>query len=69
MNPTLPLLRSWLAAAYAGAGRIEEAQWQVEELMALNPDFSLEHVTNVFPVRDPAYLERLIADLRKAGLN
>jgi adenylate cyclase len=69
MNPTLPLLRSWLAAAYAGAGRVEEAQWQVEELMALNPDFSLEHVTNVFPIRDPAYLDRLIADLRKAGLN
>jgi TolB-like protein/DNA-binding winged helix-turn-helix (wHTH) protein/cytochrome c-type biogenesis protein CcmH/NrfG len=68
MNPTLPLLRSWLAAAYAGAGRIEEAQWEVEELMALNPGFSLEHVRSVYPVRDPAQLERLIADLRKAGL-
>ncbi len=68
MNPTLPLLRSWLAAAYAGAGRIDEAQWEVAELMALNPGFTLEHVRNVYPIRDPAYRERLIADLRKAGL-
>ncbi len=68
MNPTLPLLRSWLAAAYAGAERIDEAQWEVAELMALNPGFSLEHVRTVYPIRDPAYLERLIADLREAGL-
>jgi TolB-like protein/DNA-binding winged helix-turn-helix (wHTH) protein/Tfp pilus assembly protein PilF len=68
MNPTYQMLRLWLAAAYAGSGRIEEAQWEAAELMALNPSFTLEHVETVFPIRDPAYRERLIADLRKAGL-
>jgi TolB-like protein/DNA-binding winged helix-turn-helix (wHTH) protein/Tfp pilus assembly protein PilF len=68
MNPTYQMLRLWLAAAYAGSGRIEEAQWQAAELMALNPGFTLEHVRTVYPIRDPQYLDRLIADLRKAGL-
>jgi tetratricopeptide (TPR) repeat protein len=68
MNPTYQMLRLWLAAAYAGSGRIEAAQWEAAELMALNPSFTLEHVNTVFPIRDPEYRERLIADLRKAGL-
>ena len=42
MNPTYQMLRLWLAAAYAGAGRVEEAQWEAAELMALNPGFTLE---------------------------
>ncbi len=69
MNPTYQMLRLWLAAAYAGSGRLEEAQWEATELMALNPSFTLEHVETVFPIRDPAYRARLIADLRKAGLH
>jgi TolB-like protein/DNA-binding winged helix-turn-helix (wHTH) protein len=68
MNPTFQMLRLWLAAAYAASGRIEDAQWQADELMALNPSFSLAHIQRVYPIRDPRYRERLLADLRKAGL-
>jgi thioredoxin-like negative regulator of GroEL len=68
MNPTYQMLRLWLAAAYAGSGRIEEAQWEAVELMAMNPDFRLGHVRRVYPIRDPDYRERLLADLRTAGL-
>ena len=68
MNPTYQMLRLWLAAAYAGLERIEEAQWEAAELLAFNPDFRLEHVRRVYPIRDPDYRERLLADLRKAGL-
>jgi tetratricopeptide (TPR) repeat protein len=68
MSPTFQWLRLWLAAAYAGSGRIEEAQWEAAELMALNPGFRLEHVRRVHPIRDPDYRERFLADLRKAGL-
>ncbi|MGB5831591.1 MAG: tetratricopeptide repeat protein [Thiohalocapsa sp.] len=67
-NPTYQMLRLWLAAAYAGSGRIEEAQWQAAELIALKSGFSLGHVESVYPIRDPDYRARLIADLRKAGL-
>ena len=68
MNPTYQMLRLWLAAAYAGSGRIEEAQWEAAELMALNPGFTLEYVRRVYPIRDPDYRERFLADLGQAGL-
>ncbi len=68
MNPSYQMLRLWLAAAYAGSGRIDEAQWEAAELLALNPGFRLEHVRRVYPIRDPDYRERLLSDLRKAGL-
>lgn len=68
MNPSFQMLRLWLAAAYAAAGRIDDAEWQAAEAMALNPGFTLDHVRRVYPIRDPDYRERLLADLRKAGL-
>lgn len=68
MNPTHHMLRLWLAAAYAGVGRIADAEWQATELLALNPDFSLDYVKTLYPIRDPQYLERLINDLRRVGL-
>ncbi|MCF7992399.1 MAG: winged helix-turn-helix domain-containing protein [Thiohalocapsa sp.] len=68
MNPTFQMLRLWLAAAYAGTGRLEDASWQAAEAMALNPDFTLAHIRDVYPISDPDYLERLLHDLRTAGL-
>jgi TolB-like protein/DNA-binding winged helix-turn-helix (wHTH) protein/Tfp pilus assembly protein PilF len=68
MNPSYQMLRLWLAAAYAGSGRIEEAQWEAAELMALKPGFTLGYVQRVYPIRDPDYRERFLTDLGKAGL-
>ena len=68
MNPSYQMLRLWLAAAYAGSGRIEEAQWEAAELMALKPGFTLEYVQRVYPIRDPDYRQRFLTDLGKAGL-
>jgi TolB-like protein/DNA-binding winged helix-turn-helix (wHTH) protein/Tfp pilus assembly protein PilF len=68
VNPNYQNLRIWLAAAYAAAGRIDEAQWQSEEILALHPDFSLSRALWAFPIRDPAYRERFLEDLRRAGL-
>nr|WP_296926928.1 tetratricopeptide repeat protein [Thiohalocapsa sp.] len=68
MNPTFQMLQLWLAAAYAGSGRIDDARWQAAEAMALNPDFTLAHIRRVYPIRDPDYLERFLGDLRRAGL-
>jgi len=68
MNPNFLMLRLWLAAAYAGSGRSDDARWQAAEAMAINPDFTLAHVRDFYPIRDPDYLERFLSDLRKAGL-
>ena len=67
-SPSYQLLRVWLAAVYAAAGRLEDAAWESQEILALDPDFSIAHVERAFPIRDPLYRERFLADLRRAGL-
>jgi len=67
-NPNFQQLRIWVAAAYAAAGRLEEAQWQSGEIQALYPGYSTSFVERGFPIRDPAYLDRFVDDLRNAGL-
>jgi TolB-like protein/DNA-binding winged helix-turn-helix (wHTH) protein/Tfp pilus assembly protein PilF len=68
-NPSYQLARVFLAACYAGAGKIEEARWQATEVMALNPGFSLTDLELGLPIRDPRYKERLLHDLQRAGLD
>jgi len=68
VNPSFQNARIWLTAAYAAAGRIEDAQWQSSEILALHSDFSSLHSLWAFPIRDPAYSDRFLRDLRRAGL-
>lgn len=68
ISPHHQQLRVWLAAAYAGAGRLEQASWQAAEIATLNPAFSLKDVEQGFPIRDPLYMERLTRDLKRAGV-
>ena len=58
----------WLSAAYSAMGREEEARKQAEELVRLDPTFSVERFGEVFPIKDKGEAERFIDDLRKAGL-
>ncbi len=67
-NPTAQGFRMRLAATYAKLGRIEDAQWEAQEILAANPNFSVKQIAKVSPYRDPAQLERLLDGLRKAGL-
>jgi TolB-like protein/DNA-binding winged helix-turn-helix (wHTH) protein/Tfp pilus assembly protein PilF len=67
-NPNYQLARVFLAAAHAAAGHEEEAKWQISEILMLNPDFSLADVERGAPFRDPAYRERFLRDLKRAGL-
>ena len=68
VSPSFQLVRVWLAAAYAAAGRLDDAAWQVQEVLALDPHVTVAQAERAFPIRDPLYRERLLADLRRAGL-
>ena len=57
-----------LAASYALIGQIDEAKHHAEQVMALRPNFSIEHWRNVPPDKNPEPLERFIDGLRMAGL-
>ena len=40
----------------------------LSEVLRINPNFSLEVFRQIWPVKDPAEVERMIVALRKAGL-
>jgi len=59
-----------LTAAFIAAGREQEARHQAEELLRLDPTFSLDKYaeTVLLTAADQARVERIIGNLRKAGL-
>jgi len=60
--------RQTLALVYSELGREEEARAEAAEVLRLNLSFSLEGMRQRLPFKDPAEVERVLADLRKAGL-
>jgi len=67
-NPAFLSGHRGLAAAYAYIGRIEDAEWEAAEILALQPDFSLrqERLSSAFKRQED--MERYIEGLRMAGL-
>jgi len=66
-NPSSERLRVWLAAAYAKAGRLDDARWEAEQVLTLNPAFSIERIAQAFPFSQPGDLENFLSGLRQAG--
>ena len=61
-------VRLHLAVTYVRAGRQGDAEWEVEQIQMLNPSETVTHTRQSYPVLDNASMERLLNDLRKAGL-
>jgi adenylate cyclase len=66
--PRSDATRAYLASLYGHTGRHEEARQMWRELMAINPEYSLERVRRVMPYKSPAILDRFFDGLRKAEL-
>jgi adenylate cyclase len=66
-NPRFPYSRATLAAAYAHLGRLDDARAEVEELLRVQPGFSLAFWRES-SVSDPDYRDHYLGGLRKAGL-
>jgi tetratricopeptide (TPR) repeat protein len=57
-----------LAEAYIGLGQDHKARAHAEEVLKIDPNFSLANYRKNMFYKDPAYMERRIDALRKAGL-
>ena len=66
-NPGAQRVRMWLVATYAHAGKMEEAAWELQELMTLNPSFSVVSIERSIPFRDETIRDRLVNGLRLAS--
>jgi adenylate cyclase len=59
---------SFLVVDYTELGREDEARAEAAEVLRISPHYSLDRWMRISPQKDQAYLKRVIADLRKAGL-
>lgn len=58
----------YLAATYASLDQMEDANWEMEKILILDPEFSLKYWAETQPYKSKSRLARMVADLRKAGL-
>ena len=68
MEPGNLRARLCLIVSYVMLGREEEAYAQAQEVLNLNPSFSLERLSKGLPFKNRSETERIIGALRKAGL-
>ncbi len=57
-----------LTSVYAEAGRMEEARAMAKKLLKRAPKFSLKRPKRILTYKNPADKERIIENLRKAGV-
>jgi adenylate cyclase len=67
-NPATDVSRALLAASYGHLGRFDEARAAWQEVLRVNPEFSLEYRRKVLPYKNPEDFELMVDGLRKAGL-
>lgn len=66
-NPASERLHVWLAASFAQSGQSDKAEWEAEEVRAINPAFSISRMEKTFPFKEKKDRERFLEGLRKAG--
>jgi adenylate cyclase len=68
VNPDYLVARAFLAASYSSLDRQAEAAAQADEVLRINPKFTLESYAKTLPYKNKVDIERYVAALRKAGL-
>ena len=67
-NPNALPIRRMLAASYVRTGRIDDAEWEVEEIQTLSTQETLSHLKNTRISNHTESFRRVLDDLRQAGL-
>ncbi len=67
-SPRSDMTRAFLASLYGHTGRVKDAHRLWQEIMEINPDFSVDHIQRILPYQDPSWFERYINGLTKAGV-
>lgn len=67
-NETVMLPRLFLAANYVRIGDMDEAEWQITQLLILRPETTINHLRKTLPYESPELKQQFLEDLIKAGL-
>jgi adenylate cyclase len=68
VNPDYLIAHAFLAACYSSLDHQTEAAAEAEEVLRINPKFTLESYAKTLPYKNKADIERYVAALKKAGL-
>jgi adenylate cyclase len=68
ISPNYLPAHAFLAACYSSLNRQAEAAAEAEEVLRINPKFSLKFYAKTLPYKNKADIDRYLAALRKAGL-
>ena len=60
--------RLFLAASYSGLGMQEEAEWEVDQILTINPLITISHMASTTSIADNKAMKTYVSLLRKAGL-
>ena len=67
-NPNALYPRLFLTASYVRLGRLDDAQWEIDNINVGRPDTTVSHLHTVIPFENSEILESVLHDLRQAGL-
>jgi tetratricopeptide (TPR) repeat protein len=68
LDPHLIFAHIGLGTTYSLMGRDKEARAEAEEVLRINPKFSLDHFAKTLPYKDKSENDKVVNALRKAGL-
>ncbi|MDD1766796.1 MAG: tetratricopeptide repeat protein [Candidatus Methanomethyliaceae archaeon] len=68
VSPDNIMAHTALAATYSMMGRKNEARAEAEEVLRLNPKFSLDYFAKISVYKEQSVIDNIIDALRKAGL-
>ncbi len=67
-NETSTYPRLYMAACYVNLGDIDEAQWQIEQILVHRPNTTIKMLSEAFPYENPEHKLTILNDLKAAGL-
>ena len=60
--------RLFLAASYVGLNKQDDAEWEIEQILVNDPEYTTSKYYSMSPMASEDELNRFLDDLRKAGL-
>ncbi len=58
----------YLIASLSQLNKEDEASWAAIQLRTLDPKFSVDNITDMFPIKDENQVQEIKTQLRRAGL-
>jgi len=68
-NPASERVHVWLAASLARNRNPDDAQWEATQVRTLNPEFSMQRMSESLPFKNPNDREYFLDSLRMAGFS